>query len=247
MASPVSIRSVEPVAWFATTHWSVVLAASGKDPAVGSSALEKLCQTYWRPLYAYVRRRGHGPEDAQDLTQSFFKRLLEKDYLRLADKERGRFRTFLLTSLQRFLINDWEHQRATKRCGGQAQLSWDGEAAEAFYLSERSDHLSPEKLYERRWAISLLEAVLSQLRQEYARSSKAELFEELKGLLWGESEDDSYSAPARRLETNEGALRVAMHRFRRRYRDLLRVEIAQTVADPGEIEDEIRQLFSALG
>jgi RNA polymerase sigma factor (sigma-70 family) len=236
----------EQARWFATTHWSIVLAANNADSVLGANALERLCTTYWRPLYAYVRSRGYSPEDAEDLTQSFFQRLLGKDYLQLAVKERGKFRTFLLTSLQRFLINDWERQRAVKRGGGQAPVSWDREAAETFYLSDRTDHLSPERVFDRRWAVSVLELVLSKLREEHSRAGKGPLFEELKDFLWGDSENNSYSELASRLETSEGALRTAMHRLRQRYRDLLRAEIAQTVSDPNEIDDEIRELFSAL-
>ncbi len=246
MSTLASAPRTQQAQWFATTHWSLVLAANGEDSALGASALERLCTTYWRPLYAYVRRRGYSAEDAEDLTQNFFRRLLEKDYLRLALKERGKFRTFLLTSLQRFLINEWARQRTVKRGGGQAPVSWDRESAEAFYLSERTEHLSPEIVFERRWAVSVLELVLSKLREEHARAGKGKLFEALKDLLWGDSESNSYSELASRVEMTEGALRTAMHRLRQRYRDLLRAEIAQTVTDPSEIDDELRQLFRAL-
>ena len=235
-----------PGAQFQTTLWSVVLAAGAAERTGAREALEKLCRCYWPPLYAYIRRRGYGPEDAEDLTQEFFQRLLEKDYLRLADQKRGRFRTFLLTSMQHFLINEWERQSALKRGGGQAQISWDRDAAEAFYLSEKSDQLSPEKIFERRWAVSLLEQVLSKLRQEYTRAGKAQLFDGLKDFLWGDTENASYAELAKGLAATEGALRVAMHRLRHRYRELLRAEIANTVADASEIEDEIRHLFEAL-
>jgi RNA polymerase sigma factor (sigma-70 family) len=232
--------------WFTTTHWSVVLAAGHSSAPGAQEALEQLCRAYWYPLYAYVRRQGHSVEDAQDLTQEFFRRLLEKKSLGAADQERGRFRTFLLTCLQRFLISEWRRDQADKR-GGAKLAFWDGAAAEAHYCAEPVTELTPEKIYEKRWAVLLLERVQTRLREETAQAGKAELFDELKSLLWGDKAVGSYAELSEKLGMTEGALRIAAHRLRLRFRELLRAEIAQTVADPAEIDEEMRHLFQVLG
>jgi RNA polymerase sigma-70 factor (ECF subfamily) len=234
------------VATFTTTHWSVVLRAGGDLSTDAQAALETLCRTYWYPLYVHVRRRGWGAEDAQDLTQDFFARLLDKDYLNLAHRERGRFRTFLLTSLDHFLSNEWDKRRALKRGAAQTVPLVMTEDGEERYRHEPVDGWSPEKIYERRWATTLLEDVVQQLRHEYAAIHKEALFEGLKASVWGETPDDGYRDLAARLAMSEGALRVAAHRMRERYRALLRDAVAQTVDQPEDVEDELRHLVSVL-
>ena len=232
---------------FTPTHWSVVLAAAGRsDSTHARDALEKLCRNYWLPIYAFVRRQGHNPHDAQDLTQEFFTRLLESNYLAGVDREKGRFRSFLLASLKHFLANEWDKAKAQKRGGGHVLISIDAAAAENSVGLEPADVLTAEKIFERRWALSLLEQVLRRLREEYARDGKEQQFEQLKSTLTEASRSVSYAEIARRLATSEGAVKVAVHRLRQRYRELLRAEIADTVADPREIDDEIRNLFAAL-
>jgi RNA polymerase sigma-70 factor (ECF subfamily) len=231
---------------FTATHWSLVLAAGHHSSPGSQAALETLCQKYWYPLYAYVRRRGHGPEDAQDLTQDFFARLLRKEYLRHADRQRGKFRTFLLTSLQRFLVNEWEKNRSQKRGGGQAVFSLDKEKTEGRYQAEPAEQSTPEKIFEKRWAVTLLEQVLLLLRGEFVSNGKVEQFDRLKILLWGEKGSPPYAQVAAELGMSEGALKVAVHRLRQRYRELLRFEVAQTVASPGEVDDELRHLIAVM-
>jgi len=231
---------------FVTTHWSVVLAARRADTTRARDALARLCQTYWHPLHAYVRRLGHSPHDAQDLTQEFFARLLAKNYLADADAARGRFRSFLLAALKHFLANEWEKARAQKRGGGQIPISIDPVAAETGCHFEPADPATAEKLFERRWALTLLDQVLRRLRQEYATTGRETLFEQLKPTLTEASRSVRYAEMATRLGTTEGAVKVAVHRLRQQYRELLRAEIAETVASPGEVEDELRNLFAAL-
>jgi RNA polymerase sigma-70 factor (ECF subfamily) len=204
---------------------------------------------YWYPLYVYVRRRGYGPEDAQDLTQQFFARLLEREFFRLADPKRGRFRTFLLHVLEHFVTNEWKRTQRLKRGGGATILSFSAETGEARYALEPATTLTPERAYEKRWAITLLDQVLESLRLEYAETGKGRLFAELAELLWGKddaSESASYSCRAERLGMSEGALRVAMHRLRARYRELLLEEVAQTVASPQDVEQEVRHLLRVV-
>jgi RNA polymerase sigma factor (sigma-70 family) len=232
---------------FATTQWSLVLAAADAEDAHGREALAKLCQVYWYPLYAFVRRQGHGPHDAQDLTQEFFLRLLEKDYLGDVDRARGKFRSFLLVALKHFLSKEWARAKTLKRGGGQALISLDALSAEERYRREPEDNATPERLFEQRWALTLLDRVLSRLSEEYETAGKRALFEQLRGCLTGDSGLPPYAELAVRLNLTEGAVKVVVHRLRRRYRGVLRDEIAQTVADPAEIDDEIRELFSALG
>jgi RNA polymerase sigma-70 factor (ECF subfamily) len=231
---------------FTATHWSLVLAAGHKSSPGSQAALEALCKKYWYPLYAHVRRRGHSPEDAQDLTQDFFARLLRKEYLSRADRHRGRFRTFLLTSLQRFLVNDWQKGRSQRRGGGQSVFSLDKDKTEGRYLAEPSDESTPEKIFEKRWAVTLLEQVLFQLREEFVSNGKGEQFDRLKVLLWGEKDAPPYAMVAAELGLSEGALKVAVHRLRQRYRELLRLEVAQTVASPAEVDEELRHLIAVM-
>ncbi len=231
---------------FALTRWSIVLTAGRSESTQARDALEKLCQSYWQPIYAFVRREGHRPEDAQDLTQEFFARLLEKNYLQAVDRSKGRFRSFLLASLKHFLANEWDKARAHKRGGRNVLVPIDAVSAETTYTVEPVEHLTPEKIFERRWALTLLKAVMAQLRTEYQGEGKTALFDALKPTLTGDSQLPSYAELAGRLGTSEGALKVAAHRLRRRYRDLLRAEIAQTVASPEEIDEEIRALFAAV-
>jgi len=232
--------------YFVTTHWTVVLSARDKNSTESQHALEKLCRNYWYPLYAFVRRQGHGPHDAEDLTQEFFARLLEKDFLKLVAREKGRFRTFLLAALKHFLANEWDRARAQKRGGGQIHLPLDTADAETRYQVESAHELPADKIYEQRWALTLLEQVLQRLRKEYATSGKENLFEQLKSTLSGERNSLPYAEIAARLKTSEGAVKVSVHRLRQRYRELLRDEIAQTVSTPEEVEDELRNLFAAL-
>jgi len=224
----------------------MVVAAGRADTSRARDALARLCQTYWHPLYAYVRRVGHSPHDAQDLTQEFFARLLEKNYLADADESRGRFRSFLLASLKHFLANEWHKAQAQKRGGGQIPISIDVSAAETSCHFEPADTTTADKIYERRWALTLLDQVLRRLREEYVRDGKQNLFEQLKPTLTEASRSVAYAEIARRLDTTEGAVKVAVHRLRQRYREILRAEIAETVACPGEVEDELRNLFAAL-
>ncbi len=231
---------------FVTTHWSLVVSAGRNDTSGARNALEKLCRTYWFPIYAFVRRQGHGPPDAQDLTQEFFARLLEKKSLAVADPAKGRIRSFLLASLKHFLANEWDKANAQKRGGGQVLIPIDVATAETACGFEPADNLTAEKIFERRWALTLLEHVLRRLRAEYFRDGKENLFEQLKPTLTEASRTVAYAEIASRLGTTEGAVKVAVHRLRQRYREVLRAEIADTVASPGEVEDEIRNLFAAL-
>jgi RNA polymerase sigma factor (sigma-70 family) len=231
---------------FSTTHWSVVLEAGQEDSPGAAEALERLCRTYWYPLYAFIRRKGHSPPDAQDLTQEFFARFLERKYVALADQSRGRFRTFLLRSLEHFLINEWAKAGAAKRVGAHRTISWDEVEAETRYLLESSNGNTPDKLFEKRWALSLLDQVMGRLREEFSEPDKRKLFELLKGNIWGRSADASYEEIACRLRMSESAVKVAAHRMRQRYRELLRTEVAQTVATSAEVDEELRYLAAVL-
>ncbi len=229
-----------------TTHWSVVLVAGRSDSTRAQNALARLCQTYWYPLYAYVRRHGHSPHDAEDLTQEFFARLLERHGLASADPNRGRFRSFLLSALNNFLTHEWEKDRAQKRGGGCQLLSLDLAFAEQRYDLEPADTATPDKLFDKHWANALLEEVLNQLEAAYQQAGKAELFAALKQTLTGTRESQPYAVLATRLGMNEAAVKVAVHRLRKRYRELLRQEVANIVADPEQTDDELRHLFAAL-
>ncbi len=245
-SEPSTQRAVPTPEYFATTHWSVVLTAQQGSEAQAQAALSHLCRAYWYPLYAFVRRQGHAPHDAQDLTQAFFARLLEKNSLAVAARERGRFRSFLLASLKHFLANEWTRARAAKRGGGREILSLDDHDAESRYALEPVENLTAEKIFERRWATALLDRVVARLRDEHVRAEKVELYEALKGCLTLESRAAAYAELGARLNMTEGAVKVAAHRLRQRYREVLREEIAQTVSGPEEVEEELRHLFAAL-
>jgi RNA polymerase sigma-70 factor (ECF subfamily) len=234
-----------PPSSFATTHWSLVLAARDRAEPGAADALASLCALYWYPLYAYVRRRGHGAEEAHDLTQEFFARLLEKDFLAGVDRGKGKFRSFLLASCNHFLANEHDRARAKKRGGGQRVLSLDAADAEGRYLSEPAGGLTPEQLFERRWALALLQEVMGRLRDEFEAKGKGRLFERLRGFLVGEK-GGGYRRAADELRLSEGAVKVAVHRLRQRYRALLHEEIGRTVETTDEIEAEVRALFAAL-
>ena len=229
---------------FATTRWTMVVAAGDKQTSDANTALADLCQAYWYPLYAYVRRRT-SEDEARDLTQSFFAQLLEKNTVAAADQTRGRFRAFLLTALKNFLANEWEKERAMKRGGGATLLSLDFEDGDSRLRIEPSAGETPEHLYERQWAMALLDRVLSQLREEYVADGKQRQFDLLKPFIIGSGED--YQAAASELGWTDNAARVAAHRLRTRYRELLRSEIAHTVANADDVDDEIRWLFQVLG
>jgi RNA polymerase sigma factor (sigma-70 family) len=245
-ATPRSSEAPARQAVFATTHWSVVLAAARSDTTRAQAALARLCQTYWYPLYAYVRRRGYEAHDAQDLTQEFFARLLEHKWLAQADRERGRFRTFLLTAMSHFLANEWDKARAQKRGGAVQIVPLQLDSAETRYGQEPADPLTPEQCYDRRWALALLDEVLKELRQEHLAAGSLELFDTLKPCLVGDRQAQPYAALGASLGMTEGAVKVAVHRLRQRYRQLLRDEIAQTVASPEEVTEEMRHLFTVL-
>jgi RNA polymerase sigma factor (sigma-70 family) len=232
--------------WFVTTRWSVVLGARATDSKQARAALETLCRTYWYPLYAFVRRSGRSPHDAEDLVQSFFAQCLEKDYLSAAERERGRFRSFLLLALKRFLANEWDRAHARKR-GGDQLISLDALTAEQRYATEPADSLSADKLYERRWALTLLEKVLAQLRSEQEAAGRLDTFNALLPFLTSSGRGTPYAELGARLGISEGAVKVAVHRLRQRYRELLQQEIADTVSSPDDIDEERRYLFRILG
>jgi RNA polymerase sigma factor (sigma-70 family) len=229
---------------FPTTRWTLVVAASDPKRKEVRSALAFLCENYWYPLYAYLRRRGYPADQAQDLTQEFFIRVLEGRYLDRANPEKGRFRAFLLTSLKFFVADEEDRNRAQKRGGG-ALLPLEFSSGEERYQREPAHDETPERIFERRWALSVLDRVVQKLRDEFARHGRPEHFERLKVFLLGHS-DAPYAALAHELNTSEGALKVAIHRFRKRYRELFRREIGDTVADPAEVESELRFLAAVL-
>lgn len=231
---------------FPTTRWTLVAAAGDPDRPDSRRALSALCEAYWYPLYAYARRRGDSPEQAQDHTQEFFARFLENDYFDRADPERGRFRSFLLASFKFYLCDDAGRARAQKRGGGLAPLPFEVSKGEELYVREPFHDETPERIYERRWARTLLDRVVARLRDEFVRHGRLEYFNKLKSCLHGDS-DVPYAELARQLETTESALKVGIHRLRKRYRDLLRSEIADIVADPAEIDAELRYLIASLG
>jgi len=245
-----STDGVEPSArvpgLFATTHWSVVLAAGQSDDAQASAALEQLCRAYWYPIYAYVRRQGRSVEDAQDLTQDFFARLLATGFPCGAAPERGKFRSFLLTSLRHFLVDQHRHADAVKRGGGRRLISLNAGQAEERFRLEPQHELTPEKLYEHGWAMTLLDRARSRLREEYSAAGKADLYEQLKGFPLTEKSDDSFQQAASELGMTVSALKSVVHRLRARYRQLVREEVAHTVADPAELNEEARHLIAVI-
>jgi RNA polymerase sigma-70 factor (ECF subfamily) len=230
---------------FATTHWSVVLATTDQNSPQAAVALEQLCRTYWYPLYAYVRHRGHSPEDAQDLTQEFFYRLLQKEYLAQVDPRKGKFRSFLLAAINHFLANEWDRARTLKRGAGQPLISLD--TAETRYRTEPSESMSADRIFERQWALTLLAQVTAHLGEDYHAAGKGPLFDALQIYLSGDKGLPPYRETADKLGLSLDALKKAVERLRQRYGELLRQEIAHTVSDPREVDEEIRYLRSVLG
>lgn len=231
---------------FVTTRWTVVLAAGRKSSAQSDRALGELCQTYWYPLYAFVRRQGKNREDSEDLVQAFFEKFLGKNYLEGLSAERGKFRAFLLASLKHFLANEWDKSQRQKRGGGITHLSLDWQSADERFHPDPADPSSPDKTFDREWALALLERVIIRLREECAAAGKAPLFEQSKGYLMVSEAAIPYTEAATCLGLDEGAVRVAVHRLRKRYRQLLREEIAQTLDDPAQVAEELRSLQAAL-
>ena len=223
-----------------------MLAAGQRHTPQSNGALEELCRAYWFPLYAYVRRRGHNKEDAEDLVQAFFARFLAKNHLTGLNAERGRFRAFLLASLKHFLANEWDKVQAQKRGGGVAPLSLDWQTADTKFQVAATNEPSPDKAFDREWALALLAKVIERLQQESAADGKAKLFAELKSFLMAGKNETAQSEVAKALGMEEGAVRVAVHRLRKRYRVLLRDEIAQTLADESSVDEEMRALFGAF-
>jgi DNA-directed RNA polymerase specialized sigma24 family protein len=232
--------------WLATTHWSVILAARDGTSDQVQTAMDTLCRTYWYPLYTYVRRRGLSPADSEDVIQAFFAHWMEQPFLRNVHPEKGRFRSFLLVCLKRFMTDGQRRECAAKRGCGKPFLSWDALDVEQRYMREPSDLDDAEALYERRWAITLLERVLSRLEQEFATAGKQELFHVLQPFLAGDKTDFTYREAGDRLRTTEGAVRMSVLRMRERYRKLFREEIANTVSEPGEFKAELRYIISVL-
>jgi RNA polymerase sigma-70 factor (ECF subfamily) len=238
--------SVAGDGWFHTTHWSVVLRAGHSQTTEAGEALAKLCKIYWYPLYVFARRQGQNSEDARDLIQGFFERVIEKHYLQAAEQEKGRFRSFLLILLKRFMANEQDRANRLKRGGGCAVISLDQTDTEARYLKVPADEMSPEKAYDRSWALTLLEQVNKRLEQEFATAGKAGIFRELSVFLTGEAAEHTYAELGQKLGLSEANVKVSVHRLRQRYRELLRLEIANTVSSPEAIDDEIRDLFAVL-
>ncbi len=245
MTSP-SPSSSAPGDVFATTHWSVVVAAGQRHTPQSDQALEELCRTYWFPLYAYVRRHGHSKEDAEDLTQTFFVRFLAKNYLEGLSAERGRFRAFLLASLKHFLANEWDKSQRQKRGGGVTLLSLDWQMADSQFQIAGTAEPSPEQAFDREWALALLACVIERLRVECTADNNDRLFAVLNPFLTVGKSAIPYPEAAAKLGISEGAVRTAVHRLRRRYREVLRDEIAQTLSDPANVAEEMQALFRAF-
>jgi len=235
-----------PAQVFATTHWSVVLQAGQEETAAGFAALEKLCRTYWFPLFAFIRRLGYAEADAKDLTQQFFAQLLARRDFQKMDARKGKFRTFLLAALRHFLSNQRDHAQAAKRGGGCVIISLDGLPPEQFQRWEPASDLSPDKLFDQRWAVTVLAEAVQWLREEMATDGKVAQFELLKSFLTQDPAAGEYTAVARRLNSSSQTVAVTVHRLRQRYRELVRAEIAGTVSSPLEVEEEMRDLFAAL-
>ena len=232
--------------WFTTTHWSVVLSAGDNRSLQASAALDKLCRSYWYPLYAYVRRRGHDPESAKELTQEFFALLLSKGLLAGVDPTKGKFRSWLLGVMNHFLAHEWARMRAQKRGGGQPMFSLDETTAEERYRLEPVDESTPEKIFDCRWAFTVLDQAAARLRGEHEAAGKGDLYSTLKSFVSAEAAPVSYEEAARRLGLSQGAVKSAIHRLRQRYQELIRDEIAQTVTGATEIDDEIRYLLAVV-
>lgn len=250
-ARPGNVRALadpyNPCVRFDTTEWSVVLAAGGDDSDAARAALETLCSAYWYPIYAFVRRRGRSPDDARDVTQGFLVSLLERRSFHDLSRERGRFRAFLLAALKHFLANESAHDRAQKRGGGVPNLPLEFDSAEGRYSLEPAEPATPETIFERRWALTMIESVLTELRLEWTASGRTSEFDALKACLLGDSPPGGYQALARSLDTTEGAIKAAVHRLRRAFQDRLRAQIAATVDSAEDVDDELRYLLRALG
>jgi RNA polymerase sigma factor (sigma-70 family) len=231
---------------FPHTRWSVVLAATQKDAPESAAALESLYRAYWFPLYAYVRHCGQSHHDAQDFTQEFFRRLLEKRWLDSADREKGKLRTFLIVALKHFMSHEWRRASTQRRGGGQAQVPFDTEFAESRYAADPSANLVADQTFDKQWALTLLDLTVNRLRAEFTAAGKPDNFEALKGCLMAERGVIDYAAVAKQLGVNEGAARVAVHRLRKRFRDVYREEISQTLADGADLDGELRHLAAAL-
>jgi DNA-directed RNA polymerase specialized sigma24 family protein len=231
--------------WFTTTHWSVVLMAGQNHSPAATEALERLCRTYWYPLYAYVRRQGYSPEDAKDLTQGFFERVVEKSYFQDLDRSKGRFRAFLLAALKHFLSDCRDRACAAKRGGGTFHVPWDTNAEERYVLNH-PDTISPDALFQRQWAITVLERAMARLREEFVSAGKAEIFDKLRGVMAGQKGDETYAELGISLGRSEAAMKSTVRRIRTQYREFIREEIAHTVSSPREIAEEIRFLLSVF-
>ncbi len=244
-SAPATSSESSPRPVFVTTRWSLVLSASGPDSPHSIEALEKLCRAYWYPLYAYVRRSGQSAHDAQDLTQEFFRRLLEKHWLDSADPDKGRLRAFLIVALKRFMLNEWRRASAQRRGGGQTKAQFDTAFAETRYAAD-SQSLAPDETFDRQWALALLETTMSRLQEEFAAAGKLNDFECLKSCLLAERGAIDYEAVAEQLGLGAAPARVAVHRLRKRFREIYRQEISQTLADDADVEAELRHLAAAL-
>jgi RNA polymerase sigma factor (sigma-70 family) len=241
------LQAPAPRADFLSTHWSVVLLAGKEHSPQSAAALEKLCQAYWYPLYSFTRRQGYDSHDASDLTQDFFTHLVSSNALAAVCRQKGKFRSFLLASLKNLLANEWNRARCQKRGGGEPIFSLDEETAEGRYKLDPQDDLTPDRIFDRRWAETIMSRALERLREECDQGAKKRQFDELKIFLLREEGDDSLSAAAARFKLTLSALKGSIHRLRRRFRELIRDEIAQTVSSPDEVEQEIRDLFAAFG
>ena len=246
MSAPASDPTAGSAQSFATTHWSVVLAAKEGDASQATAALEKLCRTYWYPLYAFLRREGRSPHDAQDLTQEFFAHLFERNFLENVGAQKGKFRSFLLAALKNFLHDEWDKARAEKRGGGQTFISLDDHNAEELYLLEPDPGAPAEKIFEQRWALTLLAQALARLRKEFLAAEKTHEFDHLKVFLSTLTNDGAYDAVAASLQMPVDTVAVKVHRLRQRYGELLRREVAQTVTSDEEVDEELRFLIRAI-
>lgn len=246
-SSPMRDNTTQPATRFFTTRWTVVLAAGGDPQATQTKdATACLLQSYWYPMYSFIRREGYPPQDAEDLTQEFVAKLIEKQYLADVDPAKGRFRSFLLASLRHFLSNQRDHDRALKRGGGRKVIALDGLDAEARYQLEPVTDLTPERLFDRRWALALLDRVLKRLRDDYARTGRANVYDALKPVLQADPDAPTYAKLGKQLTMTETAVKVAVHRLRTRYREMLREEVAQTVAADADLDAELKDLLNCL-